>query len=100
MMEEDQLIALIKTKAAEFAADNLDNPTQRDLLIIEQAMLIGAGLIIQQNLEAEKATGDQLKEHILESALEQLDLRPVPEESFWKKVWRGVRDGPSAFSGE
>jgi hypothetical protein len=41
----EKMLAEIKAKAQQFVADNYEEPTPRDYLLIENAMLIGASTV-------------------------------------------------------
>jgi hypothetical protein len=46
-LESEEIVTAIKQRAKLFTDDNLFHPTPSDYLIIESAMLIGAGVALE-----------------------------------------------------
>ena len=61
MPHDENLIKTIKERAKLFVTDNFTNPSKSDLLIIEQAMLIGASIAIENDAEELSDRGWELE---------------------------------------
>ena len=64
--ESAELVSRIKERAAQFCADNYRFVTNSDLLVIENAMMIGASVRLQLEQEKISTENDELREQYAE----------------------------------
>lgn len=48
--QSEAIVAEVKAKAMEFALDNFTTPNQQAILLVETAMMIGAGIAMRNDL--------------------------------------------------
>lgn len=79
----ERIIIEIKRRAALFCADNFTVPTPEDLLVIENAMLIGASIAFEN--EAAETHGDN--NTLLKELFDQLSLeKELVSQDKWRKL--------------